>query len=175
MKHCGGCKEDKSLDDFHRNASRKDGRSTQCKKCHAMYSEKYRQRNYVKTKAAKVALERYHLLSDDEKKVYNSNARRKGWHLKGSYGKTMEWYSETLEKQGGGCAICGRHPNLDEFLCVDHDHSCCPGEKSCGECVRGLLCRRCNFALGTLENEEFLQKGMRYLEDWLIEREQDNE
>lgn len=34
---------------------------------------------------------------------------------------------------------------------IDHDHDCCPGEKSCGQCVRGVLCSRCNSHLGHLE------------------------
>jgi hypothetical protein len=29
-------------------------------------------------------------------------------------------------------------------FCVDHDHTCCPGEYTCGKCVRGLLCDDCN-------------------------------
>jgi hypothetical protein len=33
-------------------------------------------------------------------------------------------------------------------LVVDHDHNCCPGEKSCGQCVRGFLCTLCNSAAG---------------------------
>lgn len=29
-------------------------------------------------------------------------------------------------------------------LVTDHDHECCPGARSCGVCVRGIVCYDCN-------------------------------
>lgn len=54
---------------------------------------------------------------------------------------------EILAAQDGKCAICRQDPG-DKSLFVDHDHTCCPGKESCGECVRGLLCQHCNSILG---------------------------
>ena len=59
-----------------------------------------------------------------------------------------------------GCVICG---TMDS-LCVDHDHACCPGSKSCGKCVRGALCRRHNVALGMFKDSlDELMSAVNYL------------
>lgn len=63
------------------------------------------------------------------------------------YGLTPEMCDQLLAAQGGGCALCGKEPGAKN-LCVDHDHTCCPGDRSCGGCVRGLLCSVCNRLLG---------------------------
>lgn len=57
---------------------------------------------------------------------------------------------DMLEAQEHRCYVCGVHED-DTFngLVIDHDHSCCPeSSQSCGECIRGLLCGRCNLTLG---------------------------
>lgn len=47
---------------------------------------------------------------------------------------------------GAECEICGS-PN---DLALDHDHACCAGNYSCGDCLRGVLCRSCNVSLAYL-------------------------
>jgi hypothetical protein len=65
---------------------------------------------------------------------------------------TRESFDRLLEAQGHACAMC-REPFEDgQPIFIDHDHACCPDEKrSCGKCVRGLLCLRCNTGLGYIE------------------------
>jgi hypothetical protein len=85
--------------------------------------------------------------------------------LKNKYNISPDEYYSLLEQQDGGCAICGKTPEeLGRKLFVDHDHSCCPGQITCGSCVRGLLCANCNNGLGLfLDNEIFLSKALEYV------------
>ena len=74
------------------------------------------------------------------------------------YSITEQRYDEILAAQGGVCAICKKDCRRGS-LSVDHDHTCCPGVKSCGKCVRGLLCRTCNQALGNLRDDPTLMRA----------------
>ena len=47
------------------------------------------------------------------------------------------------------CGICGGTTGRPS---IDHDHSCCPGNNSCGKCIRGVLCSACNILLGKYES-----------------------
>lgn len=83
--------------------------------------------------------------------------------LKGRYGLTPEEYQALLELQDGRCYICHNRPGVKR-LSVDHDHKCCAGEISCGECIRGLLCTRCNQYLGDIrDNVDAMRRGVEYL------------
>lgn len=80
------------------------------------------------------------------------------------YGITLDKYTELLSLQGGACAICGTDDDNGAW-CIDHDHSCCPGDGSCGKCVRGLLCRNCNWGLGHFRDDiKLLAAASIYLE-----------
>jgi Recombination endonuclease VII len=88
---------------------------------------------------------------------------------KAKYNVTREWFDAKMIEQKRKCAICrkeeiGTYRGKIKSLAVDHDHSCCSGKKSCGRCVRGLLCQRCNRALGMLlESIPILKNAIRYL------------
>lgn len=71
------------------------------------------------------------------------------------YNLTLEQFQELLDKQGGCCAICGATTATkkgNRAFYIDHDHTCCDQpNRSCGECIRGLLCHWCNCKIGWLE------------------------
>lgn len=78
--------------------------------------------------------------------------------LKRKYGLTFETRDALLASQGGVCKLCGRPVKFGTAggAHVDHCHS--TGR------VRGILCQKCNTALGTLgDTAESLERAVRYL------------
>lgn len=76
------------------------------------------------------------------------------------------------QAQKGACALCHeplmRGGKTPMSVCVDHDRECCPGETSCGKCVRGLIHRRCNLILGYSGDDPDVLRGLiGYLERWM--------
>ena len=77
----------------------------------------------------------------------------KACQRKDRYGITREQWDLMLIQQGYSCAICGCDEPVGGWF-VDHDHACCPGSnKSCGQCVRALLCSKCNFGIGQFDDD----------------------
>lgn len=86
-----------------------------------------------------------------------AKAKQKRAYIKWRYGVDDEKYQEMIKS---GCAICGS----TELLCVDHDHACCSGQRTCGKCVRGVLCNKHNIMFGMVnDSTEELQKMVEYL------------
>lgn len=84
------------------------------------------------------------------------------------HGLTVEQWEKMLADQGGVCAICGiDEPGGRGQWHIDHDHICCPGMRSCGHCVRGLLCALCNSGVGMMRDTPvFLRRAAEYLEEY---------
>jgi len=75
---------------------------------------------------------------------------------KRKYNITPDEMYGIFEKQGKVCAICGRNNPTGRGWQVDHEHT--TGK------VRGILCHRCNTAIGMLKDDpNLLQQALDYL------------
>jgi hypothetical protein len=100
---------------------------------------------------------------DRQKKWWSDNPGRKVRALMKRYGKDEVWYAKQLAKQRGVCAICKKPETRRAYrgnssvarLGLDHHH----GTRR----VRGLLCSKCNWKLGILEDGPWVKAAMRYL------------
>ncbi len=52
-------------------------------------------------------------------------------------------YDALMNKHAGRCHACRKN----EATVIDHDHNHCGRTRSCGTCVRGVLCNSCNVSL----------------------------
>lgn len=91
----------------------------------------------------------------------------KGDRLSANFNLSWYDYLSLMESQDFSCAICGAPFSASSDAQVDHDHSCCPeAGKSCGGCIRGLLCPRCNMGIGYFQDDaERLLRARTYLLD----------
>lgn len=157
MKFCSRCKINKNNDNFYTNTSRKDGLATYCIECQNEYSrlryaspDQYKQRK----------------MSEKENKIKRKGSSRK-WYLKSTYNLTIDQYNKMLINQSGLCDICEVQITSEKYFDVDHDHSCCSGYKSCGNCVRGLICFNCNSVLGhSKDSINILEKTITYIKKY---------
>jgi len=75
-------------------------------------------------------------------------------HLRRKFGMTLGQYDAILAAQEGGCAICGDPPLDGRSMHVDHR----------GAAIRGILCVRCNNALGQLRDDpELMLRAAEYV------------
>lgn len=161
MKRCTKCGTEKSLDDFYRDPAGRDGRRADCIECvKACRKARYplvRDQAIARTKAWQEANRERHLANLRRRRQRPEvKARERDGHLRRKFGITSETYDAMLKKQRGRCAICRRKPTPGISLHVDHEHRT--------KRVRGLLCFKCNNALGDFrDSEAMLLNALEYL------------
>ena len=135
-KRCCGCGKPKILSDFFKHRSRPDGRQAECKRCQM-------NRNTAKRK---------------NNPIFAAKAR--DYRLRRRYGITASQFDELMILQDGRCVVCRvkwdevKRPGVrqngkkGEGFVVDHNYKT--------GVIRGLLCDRCNRAIGLMEESGLL-------------------
>ena len=78
------------------------------------------------------------------KKEWRNTNRNKQqiYNRKYKYKLSEDEINLLLFEQDFMCGMC--EIDLEDTFEIDHDHSCCSGQVSCGKCVRGIVCKSCN-------------------------------
>ncbi len=127
----------------------RDGLRNDCKACNLAAQH----RRYVANPdLAKARVKKWQQENADRLNAYRRERRgdpaveqaERAGHLRRKYGIYPADYCRMLGDRGGVCAICRLPPAADVSLHVDHDHET--------NQIRGLLCFRCNNALGDFDD-----------------------
>lgn len=149
MKTCIKCSQAKEINEFYINtdrAGRKTSRSS-CKDCSKKRNREYAIQNPEKVRES---CNRWYKNNPDKAAIKHSKIKEK------KYGVTPAQFTEMMVSQNSKCSICKLEPNDGRSLCIDHCHK--TGQ------VRGLLCSKCNQALGLFKDDKFiLQEAISYL------------
>lgn len=160
LKVCCRCHSPKPEQEFYLINGRPRG------KCRACYSE-YQKERYQKDLERRKAMSRADFAANRERRMETTRAWRarnprkmRDARLRRTWGIGIDEYEALLVAQGGRCAVCHGTDTGIRWACfaVDHDHNT--------GAIRGLLCRRCNVAIGLFEDTaEFLRSGADYLDE----------
>jgi hypothetical protein len=157
MKRCKRCGDLKPHSEFYRAPGCRDGHRSECKVCNLAA----RKAKYLENPAKEIARVRewrrkHRAQFQEYQRAYRARrpAELREGHLRRTFGMTLVEYDAMLEAQGGGCAVCGDIPAEGKSFHVDHLE----------DEVRGILCVRCNNALGLLrERAELAEIAVDYL------------
>ena len=129
--------------------------TTHCRECQRARKRAYHKENRTKFVAkakawAEANPERYR---EQHRGIQHRKRLRR-------FGITQAEYDALLSAQAGLCAVCGQLPPVHhcrrfagaDSLSIDHSHK--TGK------VRGLLCRKCNLALGNISESEKIALGL---------------
>lgn len=142
MKTCTKCDLPEGEVEFYPHPSTTDGKRGECVGCNREQKRLY----YAANAEA---------LRTKGKQAYVANPERFRKNNLKKYGLTLEDYAALEKVQKSLCAICLR-PDNGIRLAVDHNHT--TGK------VRGLLCKRCNKALGGFRDDpSLISRAAEYL------------
>lgn len=134
MKYCPSCNKEKDYSEFSKNKRQPDGYQSWCKQCGSDYNRQYR---------------RNHLI--EHRKYANDYAKNnpdiiKNIRICRKYGITLDEFNSLIRIQNNKCLICYKEM-IGTDRHIDHDHIT--------KRVRGLLCGRCNNAIGFLKDSPY--------------------
>jgi len=147
LKKCNRCELFKSMDRFYARLDKEN----RCKEC----VSQLRKIAYAKDPMKVINRVRRDRIANPEK--------IRGTKLKQTYGLDLVKWNELYKRQKGVCAICKRPETMVwrgkiVNLAVDHNHETLE--------VRGLLCTKCNRALGLMdENLTNIQSMIEYIKN----------
>ena len=130
----------------------------------------YNAKRKLKTEVKNYSYRQFHACKSCISK-YNNSPEGKDKYFKKNYNISFSEYQEMNESQNYKCWICecgvsdrrnkvkpSSEKDADVYFAVDHNHKT--------KKVRGLLCSKCNTALGQFEdNPELLRRAIKYLEN----------
>jgi hypothetical protein len=153
-KTCSTCFIEKPVTEFGKQSARPDGLDITCKACMKERS----------TQRYKDPSKRRMILDNGPRWRERNPDADADETLRRKYGITLTDYDVLFESQGGVCALCKKGETTKrmkkgeghERLAVDHCHDTAR--------VRGLLCFKCNTAIGSLgDTEDDAQRVVDYL------------
>lgn len=168
MKECKLCLEVKDFSEFAPNKKSKDRLNYKCRVCtRKIQRDRYAEDADWKKKRIENARAHY---EKETARIYSSQWRKNNPEKQKAkqfrerivaHNITVDEYIGMCISQDYKCLIC----NQVKKLVIDHDHACCSGARSCGKCIRGLLCFGCNNMLGLArDNLEILERAKDYVQ-----------
>lgn len=154
MKTCFCCKQEKPLEMFGLDRSKKDCKHSYCTSC-----DRQKRKDYYNKNKEKHAVVQKAWYDNNREKV---RASQSNWHYLSNYGITKESFLSLAQEQDNKCKICSKKLTFDKkchsSAVLDHCHS--TGN------IRGVLCNSCNTALGKFkDNITILEKAITYLKE----------
>ena len=170
MKICSNCKVNKELNNYHKRSKSVDKLDYWCKKCKKDKEQSYNfipsyGGNKICTTCNNIKLKfDYHKCKRNKDGLENRcksccKIRSRKNEIE-KYGIDKAIYENMLRNQNGECKICkSSNPgNGKNNMLIDHCHIT--------QKVRGLLCIKCNFAIGLMmDDPKLLIKAAEYLDE----------